>query len=98
MSVSIAVNGLEMGGEGGEGDLPSRRRGDVLAGCKVSDLIGSWYAEQREGVRVGARGYQVGKEAEQVLSVQFTAVEGACDIDTALHIISQERRVDRFCL
>lgn len=95
MSVSVAVNGLEMGGEG---NLPSRRRGDVLAGCKVSDLIGSWDAEQREGVRVGARGYQVSKEAEQVLSVQFASIEGARDINTALHIISQERGVDRLGL
>ena len=97
--MSVAVNGRAVGGEGGEKSIPGRSRSYVLTGGEMGNFVCSRNAEQREssGVVVGGIG-QVGKEAEQVFRVQFTAVEGARDVDATLNIFGQERGVDSFCL
>ena len=97
--MSIAMNGRAVGEEGVGESIPCRSRSYVLTGGEMGDFVCSRDAEQGEssGVVVGGIG-QVGKEAEQVLRVQLTAVEGARDIDATLNIFGQERRVDSFCL
>ena len=96
--MSVAVNGRAVGEEEGGKSIPGRSRSYVLTGGEMGNFVCSWNTEQRErsGVVGGIR--QVGKEAEQVFRVQFTAGEGARDVDTTLDIFGQERGVDSFCL
>lgn len=90
---------MRWGEEGGGKSIPGRSRSYVLTGGEMGNFVRSRDAEQGESTGVVVRGIgQVGKEAEQVLRVQLTAVEGARDIDATLNIFGQERGVDSFCL
>ena len=69
-----------------EKSLPRRGGCYVLAGCEVGDFIGKRDTEQGEGVGVAVGGCQVGEKAEQVLRVQFTAIEGTSDVNATLDV------------
>ena len=100
-SVSGAVTGFGMReekGGGGKVGIPSRSRSDVLARCKVRDLVSNGNAQEAESAGVVARGQQVRKEAEEVLGVQFAAIKGARNVHTALNVLGQEGRIDHLGL
>ena len=76
-------------------DVPSRRRGDVLAGSEVRYFIGCGVAKESELVFIGGN---VGEETEQVFGVELSAIEGARNVDAALDILGKDGRINCLCL
>lgn len=74
---------------------PSRSRSDVLAGREVQDLVRRGVSKQGKFFRIGGN---VGEQAKEVLGVEFSAIEGAGDVDTALDIVGEEGGIDGFGL
>ena len=57
----------------------------------MCDFIVHRISQEGELLRIGC---DVGKESKQVLCVQFATIEGACDIDSTLNVVGENRRVD----